>query len=90
MSKYYVGLKALLLQGLSDPEFYGDMCINSKKKNSGKNDFPYQFKKIIVRYKKVGYNIEFLQQTACFVFNPIKVNNFACFFDCMTVGRASD
>ena len=23
----------------------------------GKNDFPYHFKKIIVRYKKIGYNI---------------------------------
>ena len=27
MSKYNVGLKTLLLQGLSEPEFYGDLVI---------------------------------------------------------------
>ena len=51
--------------------------------------FTYHFKKIIVRYKKIGYNIDVLQQTACLVVNPIKVNNFAYLFDCPTVGRAS-
>ena len=55
----------------------------------GKYDFPY-FKKIIVRYKKIGYNIDVLRRTACLVVNPIKVNNFAYLFDCTTVGRASD
>ena len=28
------------------------------RKIIGKNDFPYQFKKIIVHYKKIGYNID--------------------------------
>ena len=31
VSKYNVGLKTLLLQGLSEPEFYGDLIINSEK-----------------------------------------------------------
>ena len=31
VSKYYVGLKRLLLQGLSEPEFMGTWCINSAK-----------------------------------------------------------
>ena len=53
-------------------------------------DFPYHFKKIIVRYKKIGYNIDVLRQTACLVVNPIKVNSFAYLFNCTTVGRASD
>ena len=56
----------------------------------GKYDFPYHFKKILVRYKNIGYNIDVLRQTACLVVNPIKVNNFAYLFDCTTVGRASD
>ena len=30
----------------------------------GKYDFPYHFKKIIVPYKKIGYNIDVLRQTA--------------------------
>ena len=51
MSKYNVGLKTLLLQGLSEPEFYGNLVFKFRK-ISGKNDFPYHFKKIIVRHKK--------------------------------------
>ena len=30
VSKYNVGVKTLLLQGLSEPKFYGDWCINSE------------------------------------------------------------
>ena len=57
VSKYNVGLKTLLLQGLSEPEFYGDLVYKFRK-IIGKNDFPYHFKKIVVRYKKIGYNIK--------------------------------
>ena len=57
MSIYKVGLKTLLLEGLSEPEFYGDLGYKFRK-IIGKNDFPYHFKKIIVRYKKIGYNID--------------------------------
>ena len=31
VSKYNIGLKTLLLEGLSEPEFYRDLCINSEK-----------------------------------------------------------
>ena len=89
VSKYNVGLKTLLLDGLSELEFYGDLVYKFRK-IIGKNDFPYHFKKIIVRYKKIGYNIDVLRQTACLVVNPIKVNSFAYLFNCTTVGRASD
>ena len=33
-------------------------CINSEK-IIGKNDYPYHFKKIVVRYKRIGYNVDF-------------------------------
>ena len=89
VSKYNVGLKKLLLAGLSEPEFYGDLVYKFRK-IIGKNDFPYHFKKIIVCYKKIGYNIDVLRQTACLVVNLIKVNSFAYLFNCTTVGRASD
>ena len=89
MSKYNVGLKTLLLQGLLEPEFYGD-SVYKFRKIIGKNDFPYHFKKIIVRYKKIGYNVDVLRQTACLVVNPIMVNSFASLFNCTSVGRASD
>ena len=89
VSKYNVGLKTLLLQGLSESEFYGDLVYKFRK-IIGKSDFPYHFKKIVVRYKKIGYNINVMRQTACLAVNPIKVNSFAYLFNCTTVGRTSD
>ena len=45
VSKHNVGLKTLLLQGLSEPEFYGDLVYKFRK-IIGKNDVPYHhFKK---------------------------------------------
>ena len=72
MSKYNVGLKTLLLQGLSEPEFYGDLVYKFRK-IIGKDDFPYHFKKIIYRYKKIGYNIDVLRQMVCLVVYPIRL-----------------
>ena len=60
------------------------------KKIVGRADFSDQFRKIIVRYKRIGYNINIMRQSACLVFNPITVNNFASLFNCTPVGRASD
>ena len=39
VSKYNIGLITLLLQGLSDPEFYGDLVYKFRK-IVGNNDFP--------------------------------------------------
>ena len=60
------------------------------KKIVGRADFFYQFRKIIVYYKLIGYNINIMRQPACLVFNLITVNNFTSFFNCTPVGRASD
>ena len=62
VSKYNVRLKTLLLEGLSEPEFHGDLVYKFRE-IIGKNNFSYHFKKIIVRYKKIGYNINILRQT---------------------------
>ena len=60
------------------------------KKIVGSNNFSAQFIKIISHYKKIGYNINVLQQTACLVVNPITVGNSAFLFICTPVGRTSD
>ena len=60
------------------------------KKIVGSNNFSAQFIKIISHYKKIGYNINVLQQTACLVVNPITVGNFSFLFNCTPVGRTSD
>ena len=74
ISKFQVGLKSLLRQGLSEPDFYGDL-VYKLKKIVGSNNISAQFIKIISHYKKIGYNINVLQQTACLVVNPITVGN---------------
>ena len=60
-----------------------------QKQNLDRADFPDQFRKIIVRYKRIGYNINIMRQSACLVFNPVTVYNFASLFNCPPVGRAS-
>ena len=45
ISKYNVGLKTLLGEGLSEPEFYGDLVYKFKKL-IGRNDFSFQFRKV--------------------------------------------
>ena len=89
ISKFQVGLKSLLRQGLSEPDFYGDL-VYKLKRIVGSDNFSAQFIKIISHYKKIGYNINVLQQTACLVVNPITVGNFAFLFNCTPVGRISD
>ena len=60
------------------------------KKIVGSNNFSAMFVKIISHYKKIGYNINVLQQTACLVVKPIMVGNFAFLFNCTPLGRTSD
>ena len=48
------------------------------------------FQKIIIRHKRIGYDLNVMRQSACLVINQIKVNNFAALFNCTPVDRASD
>ena len=89
ISNLQVRLKSFLRQGLSEPDFYGDL-VYKLKKIVDSNKFSAQFIKIISHYKKIGYTINVLQQTACLVVNPIPVGNFAFPFNCTVVGRTSD
>ena len=60
------------------------------KKIVGSNNFSAQFINMISHYKKIGYNINVLQQTACLVVNPITAGNFALLFNCTPATRTSD
>ena len=64
VSTYNVGLKTFLLQGFSEPRLYGDLVYKFRK-IINKNDFSCHFKSVIVRYKKIGYNIDVLRRIAC-------------------------
>ena len=81
--------KTLLQQGISEPIFYGDLVYKFKR-IAGKSNFSDQFKKIVKRYIRVGYNLDIMQQSACLVLNPITVYSYGFLFNCMTVCQASD
>ena len=85
ISKFQNGLKSLLRQGLSEPDFYGDL-VYKLKKIVGSNNVSARFIQIISHYKKIDYTINVLQKTACLVVNPIT----AFLFTCTPVGRTSD
>ena len=47
-------------------------------------DFSYRFRKIVMRYTRIDYNLNVMRQSACLVINPIKVDGYAAF---ILVGR---
>ena len=74
--------------GISEPIFYGDLVYKFKR-IVGKPYFSDQFKKIVKRYIRVGYNLDIMQQSACLVLNPITVYSYGFLFNCTMVGQAS-
>ena len=52
-------------------------------------DLSFKLRKIIMRYKRIGYDINVMRQSACLVIYPITVEGFAAIFNCTTVDRAS-
>ena len=86
ISKLQVRLKSLLGKGLLEPEFYGGL-VYKLKKIAGSNNFCEQIIQIISLYKKISYNINVLQQTACVVVNPMTVGIINFLLNCMPVGQ---
>ena len=64
-------------------KFLATWCINSEKND--KNDFPYRFKWIIFRYKKM-----YILKTFCDKRHGKWLNSFAYLSDCTMVDRAPD
>ena len=52
-------------------------------------DFSDQFRKNIMRYKRIGY-LNIMRQSACLVINTITVDYYSALFNCTPVDRASD
>ena len=74
VSKFKVGLKSLLQQGLSALEFYGDLVYKFRKIFS-RADFSDQFDNLSCVIKHIGYNINAMRQSACLVINPWTTNH---------------
>ena len=88
-SKYHVTLKKLMQKGICNPEFYGDLVYKFKK-IIGNPNFSNLLKRIVNRFKRAGYSLDIIRQTACLVFNPIMVEGYAALFCCTAVVQASD
>ena len=56
----------------------------------GTFDFSDHFQKLILCHKRIGHDLNVMQQSVCLVINPITVDNFAAIFNCRPVDRASD
>ena len=69
ISKFNAGLKSLLHQGLSKPEFYSDLVYKFKKM-MGRTDFSDQFRKIIIRQKRIDGG---LLSAILALFNPSSI-----------------
>ena len=65
-------VRYFLHQGLSEPKLYGDLVYKFKK-IMVRTNFSDQFRKMIIRHKRIGYNLNVMRQPACFV----TVDNFA-------------
>ena len=77
------------IKAYRNQKIYGDLVYKFKKIR-GMTDFSDRFRKIIMRYKRIRYNLNVMRQSACLFINPITVDGYATFFNCTPVDRASD
>ena len=47
-------------------------------------------KRIVNRFKRAGYSLDIMRQTAYLVFNPNMVEGYAALFSCTAMVQASD
>ena len=66
-------------QGICNPEFYGDLVYKFKK-IIGNSNFSDLFKRIVNHFKRAGYTLDIMRQTACLVFNRVMVEGYAALF----------
>ena len=82
-------VETILQQGISEPLFYGDLVYKFKRMVR-KPNLSDQFKKIVKRYIRVGYNLHIMRSLHAFILNAITVYSYGFLFNCMMVGQAPD
>ena len=56
----------------------------------GNSNFSDLFKRIVNRFKREGYTLDIMRQTASLVLSPIMVEGYAALLSCTAVVQASD
>ena len=59
-------MKKLMQQGIFNPEFYGD-SVYKFKNIIGNPNFYDLLRRIVKRFRRTGYNLDIMRQTACLV-----------------------
>ena len=90
MPKVYSYVMYSHLQSYLKLKYTSDFIVYEFKKIMSRTDFSDQFRKIIIRHKRIGYDLNVMRQFACLVINSITLDNFAALFNCTPVDRASD
>lgn len=78
-SNYNTPLKSLLRQGISNPDFYGDVLYRLRKILDHVH-FHTIFTKLLKRFIKRGYDPLVLQQTSCLLMDPFTIHKYASYF----------
>ena len=87
IDKYKCNLKSLLRQGISHPEYYGDV-IYRLRKIIGHVHFDNLFVKRIKKFLKKDYDPLILQRTSCLVVDHSTIDNYTFLFGCAMTDRA--
>ena len=74
-------MRSLLRQGVSHPEFYGDVVYKLRKIH-GHILFDFLFRKRIRKFVKCGYDPIILQRTARLVVSNTTVDHHSYLFNC--------
>ena len=90
IEKYHVSLKNLCNKVFVIPNFMEIWYTYKFKKIIGNQNFSNLLKRIVNRFRRAGYSLDIMRQTACLVFNPIMVEGYAALFSCTAVVQASD
>ena len=61
------------------PEWHPLLLLRQLKRSVGKPNVSDQFKKNIKRYKRVGYNVDIMLQSACLAVNQVTVDSYGFF-----------
>ena len=65
--------------------------LGSQGELIGNPNFSNLLKRIVFYcFRRAGYSLDIMRQTACLVFNPIMVKGYAALFSCTAVVQASD
>ena len=94
VAKFYVGLESLLQQGLSEPEFYGDLEYKFKKIRGMTEFFWLGSEDDILCYNHIGFNLNLMQYDSLHAQLLTQSQLIALLhsfkFKCTPVDRASD